>query len=298
MFRPSRSNPDVIFGIFLLIVGLIFFGCSPLVTREPSPEYAKWSSIKSPVSGEPRIYGSYQSGCLAGAQQLPLDGAGYSVVRRSRNRYYGHPAIIGYLTELGKKIRQKKYPSMIIEDISYPRGGPFLNGHISHQIGLDVDISLSSKTTLPTLMESENWVSTSYVKDRKTLLTNWGREQIQLTELAASSPEVNRIFVAPAIKKYFCENQPYAPWLYKIRSWWGHDDHLHVRLNCPTDSPDCKPQAPLDPVNNSCGVELDWWYSAEADVESIKQEQMDNDPQPRGFPILPAQCEEVKETKY
>lgn len=228
---------------------------------------------------------------MAGAKELPLEGPGYVVVRRSRERYYGHPVMIDYLTELGKILRQKKYPTMIIEDISYPRGGPFLHGHNSHQIGLDVDISLRSVSALPTLTESENWVSPSYVQDRKTLLPNWGTDQIRLTELAASAPEVNRIFVAPAIKKYFCETQPNVPWLYKLRSWWGHDDHLHVRLNCPADSPECKPQAPLDPQNSSCGVELDWWYSAEADAESkMAEEQITT----RAFPELPALCESVK----
>ena len=183
---------------------------------------------------------------------------------------------------------------MIVEDISYPRGGPFLNGHSSHQIGLDVDISLMSVQTQPTSIQRENWVSPSYVQNRKTLMSNWGTEQIQLTILAASATEVNRIFVAPAIKKYFCDTVPGAPWLYKLRSWWGHDDHLHVRLNCPTDSPDCKAQTPLDSQNNSCGADLDWWYSAEADAESIKIEQ---NLRPSAFPSLPAQCESVKMAK-
>lgn len=274
------------FNFFLLMMSLIFFGCSTL----PSPEFAKWAGVKSPTIGEPRIYGTYQKGCLAGAKQLPLEGPGYVVVRRSLERYYGHPVMIGYLTELGKKIHQKKYPSMVIEDISYPRGGPFLNGHASHQIGLDVDISLRSVSVLPTPTESENWVSPTYVQDRKTLLPNWGTEQIRLTELAAAAPEVNRIFVAPAIKKYFCETQPNVPWLYKLRSWYGHEDHLHVRLNCPTDSPECEAQASLDPQNNSCGVELDWWYSAEADAESKKAEEINSN----AFPDLPTQCESVK----
>lgn len=287
MLQPTRSYLEVMFRFFLLIASLIFFGCSSLT---PSPEFAKWSSIKSPAIGEPLIYGTYQKGCLAGAKQLPLKGVGYVVVRSSRERYYGHPVMIDYLTELGKHLRQKKYPTMIIEDISYPRGGPFLHGHASHQIGLDVDISLRSVSALPTLTESENWVSPSYVQDRKNLLPNWGIEQIRLTELAASAPEVNRIFVAPAIKKYFCETQPNVPWLYKLRSWWGHDDHLHVRLNCPTDSPDCIAQASLDPENSNCGAELDWWYSAEADAEAEKIEQQTSTTE---FPDLPAQCESV-----
>ena len=274
----------------LFMVLPIFCGCSSFTTREPSPEFAKWAAITSPLAGEPRIYGTYQKGCISGAKALPLEGPGYVVVKKSRNRYYGHPVMVNYLTELGKKIRQKKYPSMLVEDISYPRGGPFLTGHTSHQVGLDADISLTSVPALPTAEQRESMPSPSYAKDRKILLPSWGTEQSQLTMLAANAPEVNRIFVAPAIKKYFCETHPKAEWLYKLRSWWGHDDHLHVRLNCPDDSPDCASQTPLDPKNNGCGVELDWWYSAEADAEAIKVEQETT----REFPVLPAQCENIK----
>lgn len=297
MLQTVISYHKVTFSFFILIWCLFFLGCQSLATPTISPEFAKWSSVKSPAKGEPQIYGSYQAGCFKGAAPLAFEGPGYFVVHRSRERFYGHPTMVSYLTELGKKIRQKKYPTMIVEDISYPRGGPFLYGHNSHQIGLDVDISLRSVRTLPTATESENWHSPSYVKDRKILLPNWGTEQIQLTEMAAQAPEVNRIFVAPAIKKYFCENRKDAEWLYKLRAWWGHDDHLHVRLNCPTDSPDCKAQAPLDPLNNGCGVDLDWWYSAEADAEWKKIIDAGGRSAPKEFPVLPAQCELVKTAK-
>ena len=33
-------------------------------------------------------------------------------------------------------------------------------------------------------------------------------------------------------------------WLEKVRPWWGHDYHFHVRLRCPGDSPECKSQPP------------------------------------------------------
>jgi penicillin-insensitive murein DD-endopeptidase len=275
-----------------LILCLFVAGCSSFATKEISEEFSKWAAIKTPSTGESKIYGSYQMGCLAGAKALALKGDGYFVVRKTRERYYGHPVMINYITELGKKLKQKKYPIMIIEDISYPRGGPFLHGHNSHQIGLDVDISLKSVRTLPTTEESENWVSPSYVEGRKNLLSNWTDEQINLTVLAADSPEVNRIFVAPAIKKYFCTTNPAAPWLYKLRSWWGHDDHLHVRLNCPADSAGCVPQAALDSSNNGCGVELDWWYSAEADADWEKIQKSYGGY--KEFPKLPSECESVK----
>ena len=34
-------------------------------------------------------------------------------------------------------------------------------------------------------------------------------------------------------------------WLRTVRPWWGHHDHLHVRLKCPADSTGCESQPPL-----------------------------------------------------
>lgn len=274
-----------------LILFLIVCGCATSSKRELSPEFAKWAAIKTPTLAEPSSYGAYQAGCIDGAQALPLEGPGYYVVNRQRARYFGHPAMMAYILDLGQKIKQKKLHTMAVEDISYPRGGPFLSGHNSHQIGLDVDISLTPLKKIP--KDDAPVSASSYVKDRKFLLPSWSQDQVKLIELAVQSDLVNRIFVSPAIKKYFCDTQAAAPWLYKLRSWWGHDDHIHVRLNCPASSPSCVSQAPLNPADNSCGTQLDWWYSAEADAEDKK---MAEEPatEPRSFPALPAQCEVIK----
>lgn len=110
-----------------------------------------------------------------------------------------------------------------------------LKGHNSHQIGLDVDATWFRMTKKrPTKSQRESWTATAFVADRKQLLKNWGEEQTTLLSLAAQNPLVNRIFVSPAIKRHLCSANPSAPWLYKVRAWWGHEDHLHARLNCPT----------------------------------------------------------------
>jgi penicillin-insensitive murein endopeptidase len=47
-------------------------------------------------------------------------------------------------------------------------------------------------------------------------------------------------------------------WLRKLRPWWGHDEHFHVRLSCPGDSPDCERQKSM-PEGDGCGEELESW---------------------------------------
>ncbi len=280
--------------LFTFLFSFSLLSCASVAATTPSPEFAKWAAIQTPSTGATEIFGTFQAGCITGAKPLALEAPGHFVVKRWRNRSHGHPVMISYLNNISQKLVENKYPTMIVEDIGYPRGGPFLNGHNSHNIGLDVDISLRSVVQLPTPEESDAWVSPSYVDDRKFIKANWGPDQIHLTEVAANAPEVNRIFVAPAIKKYFCEKNPTAPWLYKLRAWWGHDDHLHVRLSCPADSPNCKNQAALDSNDNGCNsADFIWWFSAEADKEWEKMQRPDPNPQPRPFPTLPAQCEAV-----
>ena len=86
-----------------------------------------------------------------------------------------------------------------------------------------------------------------------------------MVRLAASDPAVARIFVNAAIKKALCQGEPPGErdWLRKVRAWWGHDSHFHVRLNCPEGAPGCVAQAP-PPPGDGCGGELAWWFTAEA----------------------------------
>jgi penicillin-insensitive murein DD-endopeptidase len=46
--------------------------------------------------------------------------------------------------------------------------------------------------------------------------------------------------------------------LSKVRPWWGHDWHFHVRIACPPDSPLCKQQPPTG-LSDGCGQELASW---------------------------------------
>ena len=46
----------------------------------------------------------------------------------------------------------------------------------------------------------------------------------------------------------------------KVRPDYGHDYHFHVRMRCPADSPDCKPQDPV-PAGEVCGKDLDHWFT-------------------------------------
>ncbi|HEY1258238.1 MAG TPA: penicillin-insensitive murein endopeptidase, partial [Stellaceae bacterium] len=54
-----------------------------------------------------------------------------------------------------------------------------------------------------------------------------------------------------------------SAWLAKIRPWWGHRTHFHLRLACPAGEAQCRGQPP--PLfGDGCGKELAWWFTPAA----------------------------------
>jgi penicillin-insensitive murein endopeptidase len=99
--------------------------------------------------------------------------------------------------------------------------------------------------------------------------TRFHAKHVSVLEYVSQQPEVARIFVHPLIKKAACEATDQAAWLNKLRPWWGHHYHFHVRLHCPTGQAACKPQSP-PPASHGCGKELAWWFSEEA-AEKLRE---------------------------
>ena len=247
-----------------------------------------WNSVRAPSPGPAQVIGGYAHGCLSGGVSLPLDGEGYQVMRPGRRRYYGHSILVDYLQGLGRRAAHARLGLVNVGDLSQPRGGPMNSGHASHQNGLDVDIWL--RLDLPPLPRDrrDNLKEVSLV-DRAAVRVahpGWTRAHAELIRQAARDPRVNRIFVNPAIKLELCEQAGAdRDWLRLIRPWYGHDDHLHVRLNCPADSPQCEPQAPLPP-GDGCGAEVLSWLSEARPPDPNKPPRHHAPPNP----TLPAAC--------
>lgn len=223
-----------------------------------------FGAVKAPAAIKARAIGAYSRGCLAGATALPIDGPAWQAMRLSRNRNWGHPKLIALLEKYASDVKQKdRWPGLLVGDISQPRGGPMLTGHASHQLGLDADIWF---TPMPSRRlsnsERENLAATSMLASDNLSVNKkvWGEGQINIVRRAALYPEVERVLVHPAIKKALCEaGGTDRKWLSKVRPYWGHFYHFHVRIGCPADSPTCTKQAPI-PGDDGCGKELDDWF--------------------------------------
>jgi penicillin-insensitive murein DD-endopeptidase len=229
---------------------------------------ARWSAQTAPAAGPARVIGSANAGCVQGAIALPFAGRGFEVLHPSRIRYYGHPTLVEYVQRLTAAMVQHGLPALLVGDLSQPRGGPTPTGHASHQSGLDVDLAYTRPADAlwrpldPGEREHLDFVPVVDLGTR-TPMAAWNSGIPELLELAASDPAVDRLFVSPVVKRELCNLRPGAAWLARLRPWWGHHDHFHVRLKCPAGSPDCRPQDP-PPAGDGCGAELDWWFSAEA----------------------------------
>jgi penicillin-insensitive murein endopeptidase len=235
--------------------------------KEAVPAKVLFSEEKLPTLGKAMAIGYYPRGCLQGGVALPVTGATWQVMRLSRNRMWGHPELVKFLERFAPlAAKATGWHGILIGDMAQPRGGPLPFGHMSHQIGLDVDIWFMpmpghvlskeerDKTSAINLV-SDDW---KHINPK----TWQPQADVAFIRTAAEQPEVERVLVNAAIKKEICRMQgdKHPAWMDKLRPWYGHNDHIHVRLKCPADSPNCRKQPPV-PENADCGKSLDYWFS-------------------------------------
>ncbi|MEM6384949.1 MAG: penicillin-insensitive murein endopeptidase [Pseudomonadota bacterium] len=207
------------------------------------------------------VYGEYAKGCLAGGQQLDETGPTWQAMRLSRNRNWAHPETIDYVQRLSRfAAKLPGWDGLYIGDMSQPRGGPMLTGHRSHQSGLDIDIWMRPATNMRlSRAQRENISSISLRRAKGAYVNeNWSRQHHELLKAAAKDRRTARIFVFPGAKVQMCKDEAGdRSWLRKIRPWWGHHYHFHVRLNCPKGQSGCVAQAP-PPRGDGCADAQEW----------------------------------------
>jgi penicillin-insensitive murein DD-endopeptidase len=250
-----------------------------------------------PAAMPTRVIGAYAGGCIAGAAQMPVNGNTWQVMRLSRNRNWGHPDLVALLKRLSVNAHKDAgWPGILVGDMGQPRGGPALSGHASHQIGLDADIWL---TPMPDHMLSrqdrEEMSAVMMVRpDRLDVDPQvFTPGHVLVLRDAAREPSVQRIFVNAAIKKALCrEAKGDRSWLSKIRPWYGHDYHFHIRMACPPGSSDCKGQ-PSQAGGEGCSTDdLAYWFKDSI----IHPEPPKEPPKPSHATTLaelPAACKQV-----
>lgn len=206
-----------------------------------------------------QVNGFYSNGSLAQPEVLSLEGIGFLKLHRWRNRAYGSLDLVEILERVAAEMVRlfKDGERLQVGDLSAEKGG-LISGHASHQNGLDVDLIFlrvnrfeqdPEKTDgMPELFVVKGEVTPNFDTPR-----NW-----ELIKTLVGSQRVGRIFVDQAIKDHLCshalktgEFQSHSETLRRLRPYPNHDNHLHLRITCPKNSPDCKEQEP-PPVGSGC----------------------------------------------
>ena len=264
----------------LILLALALAGCGaslPPATQQAVEPIVSTQSIPAAMRGvearqlfgdrarasrqTPAAFGSYARGCVAGARQLPETGPTWQAMRLSRNRNWGHPQVVDFVKKLSAfAAKQPGWKGLYVGDISQPRGGPMLSGHRSHQMGLDVDIWMRPPERLTLSRQERETLSSVSMRRANGAYTNanWTDQHHQIIKAAAQDPRTARIFVFPGAKVRMCkEESGDRSWLRKIRPWWGHHYHFHVRLRCPDGARGCEDQAP-PPPGDGCADARQW----------------------------------------
>jgi penicillin-insensitive murein endopeptidase len=238
--------------------------------------------------------GGYARGCQAGGVSLAETGPTWQAMRLSRNRNWGQPELVDFVQDLSRfAATQPGWEGLYVGDLSQPRGGPMLSGHASHQVGLDADIWMLPPDRLNLTEAERETISSISMRRERGAYTNssWSPQHEAILKAAASDPRVARIFVFPGAKVAMCNSATGdRSWLNKIRPWYGHHYHFHVRLRCTEGAEGCKNQAP-PPAGDGCADAQKW-------VNDILNPPPPNpNPRPPRGPLtmaqLPSQCQSV-----
>ena len=195
----------------------------------------------TPFPGPARSIGFYADGCLAGGVPCrstgrPGKSCGCRAIAIGAIRRWSN-----FLERFANNAKKVGWNGLLVGDMSQPRGGPMISGHASHQVGLDADIWFTPMPDhVQTRAEREfNGAADMVAPTGSTSIRSSGpMTRTEMIRTAAEDPAVTRIFVNAAIKKAMCrEAGSDRSWLSKVRPWWGHAEHFHVRIACPADSP-------------------------------------------------------------
>lgn len=275
----------------------LFAGILSMVAQMGTQAAAQdWATVTTPAPGPTQSIGFYTAGCLQGAAALPLEGPGYEAIRISRNRYWGQPVTIDFITALAEKMRAAGQAHLYIGDIGQPRGGPAPSGHASHQVGLDADIWFERQPgarRAPADRENPRLRSLVRADDSGIDDTVFSSQHALLLRTAAEMPHLDRMFVNKWIKERLCHTATgNRAWLRKLVPWYGHDEHFHIRLFCPPGNPQCQPQASYSD-DDGCGEALDAWFR-KAPITPPPP----GAPPPKPYrPKLPAACQTVLQAR-
>ena len=196
---------------------------------------------------------------------LPINGQTWQVMRLSRNRNWGHPTLVEFLEQLGREGHQGR--------LARAAG----RRHVAAARRPDADrpCQPSGRPRRRHLADADARPRADAARARGNVGHHGGRPRTARTSIRRSGrrrmprssrrrPRTRRSSASSSMRRSrrrsAARPAPIAPGCARCGRYWGHDYHFHIRMRCPADSPDCKPQEPV-PAGDGCGKELDWWFT-------------------------------------
>ena len=246
---------------YALVLCLFLAACGAGPDSTPSPNQSEDQRQADPVRpqlpadqpGHPsqgdrtQAEGYYSAGKLTTEEALPWEGDGFTKIIRPRNRQFATQDLIYVITEVAKNHRRsgRARDRIQIGDVSQSGGGPVF-GHASHQNGLDADVAYLRMDQTEQDPADDTGFKEEFVKKGKVTKNFDVRRNWRLAKDFVHTGRVQRIFVNDVIKQELCrhakaigEFEANREVLRRLRSYTGHIDHLHIRITCPLNSPQC-----------------------------------------------------------
>ena len=199
--------------------------------------FAEGTPIAIPIGG-------HTHGRLSNGTPFPIDDPRFNVL--APWRAYSAQATIDGLIEAVEQVEAlyPGTPALTVGDISR-KGGGRLSPHMSHQIGLDVDIG-------PFWADGDVRPLAAMHPSQMDMDRTWA-----LLEALISNESVQYIILDYRLQQAFYEYARELPWMDDaylemifqyprgpkhfegiIRHWYGHYSHFHVRFHCPEEFTD------------------------------------------------------------
>jgi penicillin-insensitive murein endopeptidase len=207
------------------------------------------------IWGVPVPVGTNNRGSLVDAMLLPESGEGYIHMYHEDEKYYGTLQMITMLQKASADIA-RNYPGLDrlqVEDISAQSGGD-IDGHASHENGLDADVGYYKTDSLEhdPILRNQKYADPMVIKGKVS--SNFDHQRNwELMKALHLHGDVQKIFVDVILKNELCrytkkigDYSKNIAVLRSLRHQENHQDHLHVRIRCPKDAKKCvnQPEAP------------------------------------------------------
>jgi penicillin-insensitive murein endopeptidase len=170
------------------------------------------------------------------------------VKSNSREKTYGHPALVLMLGRSAREIgRLARGSIMMVGDLSAKSGGQ-LQGHVSHQSGRDADVGFYMTDRDGRYVEPDRFISfgsDGLAKDASGyVFDDWRNWLLVRAWVRDKRAGISHIFVSAPLRRrlldYAHSHKPEAKYvdelmvLLKRPDAAEHDDHFHVRVACPS----------------------------------------------------------------